>query len=129
MTREEARKAVEVINAYADGKEIQYAVRSVGQGWKDLPEGETPKFNFSAFYYRIKPEPAYRAFKSKDECLNEMMKHHPFGLLYETIPTIYVNINTIENLGISCGKNTYDYNIAFVKFNFADGEPFGIRKE
>lgn len=129
MTREEARKAAEVILAYAEGKEIQLMVRTEGQGWKDLPEGEEPKFNFSGFNYRIKPEPTYRPFKDKEECWAEMQKHQPFGWIRETLTDAYININGIDRLCVCCDEDAHEYCKAFDGFTFADGTPFGIKEE
>ena len=76
MTREEAKKLLPIIQAFAEGKTIQYETRD---GWIDLdalyPHSDTLS------KYRIKPEPKYRPFKSQEECWNEMLKHQPFGWL------------------------------------------------
>ena len=57
MTREEARKAAEVMMAYADGAEIECRVRLTGKEWNRI---NGPWFNWFTFEYRIKPEPKHR---------------------------------------------------------------------
>lgn len=53
MTRDEAREFVKVVQAYADGKEVEG--RTIGSvRWQPLDE---PVFNCSVRQYRIKPEP------------------------------------------------------------------------
>lgn len=130
MTREEAKNAAEVMLAYAEGKEIQLMVRSGGQRWKDFPEGEAPKFNFSSFDYRIKQEPTYRPFKDKVECWNEMLKHRPFGWINYGIRCL--NIIGMDCKGIDISDDgsieyiNYKDCLQFLTFN--DGTPFGIKE-
>lgn len=50
MTREEARKAAEVMLAYADGKEIEYLYNGE---WEDALN---PTFDWYEEEYRIKPK-------------------------------------------------------------------------
>lgn len=77
MTREETRKAAEVMLAYADGKDLQIC----GQGSNKWADVVIPVFNWELNLYRIKPEPTYHPFKNADECFEEMKKHEPFGWL------------------------------------------------
>lgn len=76
MTREEIKNLLPVMQAFADGKEIQY-VNSEGR----VSDKETMFDDVSyAFRYRIKPEPTYRPFRNVEECWAEMQKHQPFGI-------------------------------------------------
>lgn len=65
MTREEARKAAEVMLAYANGEEIE--VLSFGE----YEPCKSPSFNWldgrGLRNYRVKPKPTYRPFKDKEE--------------------------------------------------------------
>ena len=69
MTREEAKELLPIIQAFADGKTIEY--RRSGGAWK---VAHTPTWS-SCLFYRIKPEPKYRQFKTNEECWQEMLKH------------------------------------------------------
>ena len=73
MTREEAKKLLPILKAFADGKNVQVFYENE---WITLSEFN---FNKSPNMYRIKPESEYRPFKTKEECWNKMLKHQPFG--------------------------------------------------
>lgn len=75
MTREEAKQKLPIIQAYAEGKEIEMFINN---RWVNA---ESPGFIMELKNYRIKSEPKYRPFKTKEECWNEMHKHPDFGWL------------------------------------------------
>lgn len=132
MTREEAKKLLPFIQAFSEGKTIQWLTGS-GE-WYDVVGNDTIDFEFLAdrkTKYRIKPEPKYRSFRNAEECWNEMKKHKPFGWIkckegYFNI--VYVNnfyVGLADNDGsriLLASKNSYQDN------TFADGTPFGIRE-
>ena len=128
MTREEARKAAEVMMAYADGKDIEYRFGNVP--WSTLRGDDNERqlcFDFNISEYRIKQETKYRPFKDKEECWNEMQKHQPFGwvMARETFRQVLI----IGNYYICLEGITFDYNEAFEEVKFLDGTPFGIKEE
>lgn len=114
MMREEAKELMPIIQAFADGKKLEFLNKD--NTWEECEE---PLFCSEPKRYRIKPEPKYRAFKSQEECWNEMMKHHPFGWVKKK--DNYVNITLIPKES--------SYNLDLKNFTFADGTPFGIREE
>ena len=132
MTREEAKELLPIIQAWAEGKNIQFL--SDGE-WHDINQAD---FTCYPDKYRIKPEPKYRPFKNQEECWNEMLKHQPFGWLkskkdgrYRSIgelswpdelETVYIAFSTSEAL-----SRCVDY--VFDEYTFADGAPFGIKEE
>ena len=75
MTREEAKELLPIMQAYAEGKTVQYLNKEYN--WQDFDDQSF----FGGVSYRIKPEPKYRPFKSQEECWNEMLKHQPFGYI------------------------------------------------
>lgn len=115
MTREQAKAMLPIIQAFAEGKTIQY--RTSNNEWVDTYK---PSFSELPTKYRIKPEPKYRPFKSRDECWNEMLKHQPFGWL------INRDAQYINPLSIGDGKDFVNW---FNLYTFADGTPFGIKEE
>ena len=129
MTREEVKEMLPIMQAYAEGRTIQFLD---GGKWLDLYESD---FYKSPERYRIKPEPKYRPFKTKEECWNEMQKHQPFGWLKnkERESVILIgNVYMDKEVLIVWATNEKDYNSASMVFNkyvFADGTPFGIREE
>ena len=132
MTREEAKELLPIIQAFADGKTIEY--RTSGGAWK---VAQTPTWS-SCLFYRIKPEPKYRPFKTKEECWDEMLKHQPFGWLKskkngsfccigevswsDAFRDVHITYSTNESLAHSTIS-------VFNEYTFADGTPFGIREE
>ena len=77
MTREQAKELLPIIQAFAEGKTIQF--KNTFGAWIDIPNNGKVCFDKELTEFRIKPELKYRPFNSKDECWNEMLKHHPFG--------------------------------------------------
>ena len=131
MTIKEIRDAAKVMEAYANGKKIQFLDEY--NNWIDVTN---PTFNWSIYIYRIKPEPKYRPFKNQEECWNEMHKHSNFGWIkgnttgeYKQIVRIYnYKSELIFNIGYN-GSADYSSETLFNSYTFADGEPFGIKEE
>lgn len=130
MTRENVKKNMDIISAFAEDRVIQI-INEKGE-WVDLIERdglliETIAEDPNSF--RIKPEPKYRPFVNTEECWTEMLRHKPFGWV----------INKKYNTRHSVTKVEYDGSViisyednrtrkgAFDDFTFADGLPFGVR--
>ena len=132
MTREEAKELLPIIQAFADGKTIQF--RTNNSYWIDLLDNDL-EIN-ALFEYRIKPEPKYRPFETKKECWDEMMKHQPFGYIKEKLSNNVVIItkistNNLDNelyFYISNYTSRYKVGELFDYCTFADGTPFGIKE-
>ena len=94
MTREEAKKFLSIIEAWAEGKMIQY---KFVDGWRDanIEPNIEPLFS-DISKYRIKPEQKYRAFKDKEECWDEMHKHPDFGWVKYKETGSYVMVSNIN---------------------------------
>ena len=75
MNREQAKKILPIIQAFAEDKKIQ-AYNPLTKEWYD--KYESIDFNSESPKYRIKPETKYRPFKDAEECFEEMKKHQPF---------------------------------------------------
>ena len=120
------------MQAYAEGRTIQFLD---GGKWLDLYETD---FYESPERYRIKPEPKYRPFKTKEECWDEMLKHQPVGWLKskengsfccigevswsDAFRDVHITYSTNESLAHSTIS-------VFNEYTFADGTPFGIKEE
>ena len=131
MTREEVKKLLPIMQAFAEGKAVEYL--NDEKGWIECGN---PSFWEDPKHYRIKPEPKYRPFKTKDECWNEMLKHKLFGWI--TNKSQYLLIACVRQWNIECIPDTgsgvlYSRTLTFAEaleqgYTFADGTPFGIKE-
>ena len=123
MNRKEAKILMPVIQAFADGKDVETKTSS---GWISI---ENMSFAGNPDSYRIKPEPKYRPFKDAEECWQEMQKHQPFGWVKEKERNVRTVINYVHNDGVmfSCGSVLFER--LFDIYTFADGTPFGVKLE
>ena len=127
MTREEIKKMLPILQAFADGKTIESrCIKGDKSLWYD---DEDPSFD-DDLEYRIKPEPTYRPFKDAEECWLEMQKHQPFGWVKwnDVRYNIYVVSSTSVCL-INGNCANMDFAYAYQKLTFADGTPFGVKVE
>lgn len=142
MTREEAKTMLPIIQAFAEGKEIEFRSKGFDEEWKKV--NEIPGLSYSSFDYRVKSEPKYRPFKDADECWQEMLKHEPFGWVKEKdnkpsyrllacisenteAPVCFASYGSV-NRGVVIHSSSR-FGKMFNAFTFADGAPFGIKKE
>lgn len=127
MTRKEVKEMLPVLQAYAEGKEIENLVNGKYYRVLEICSGMNPK----AKDYRIKPDPEYRPFEDTEECWQEMQKHQPFGWVRAkedkslSSITLMISERDIFINGIG-GSTMYDL---MEKFTFADGAVFGILEE
>ena len=142
MTREEAKELLPILKAFAEGKAIEF--RTIEGTWEELPD---PLFQ-NPYKYRIKPEPRYRPFKTQEECWNEMLKHQPFGWIYNKNDSCYYCIISVDEDKIELSPEMQPHSETTIKeyymensyidfvtaledyeYTFADGTPFGIKEE
>ena len=133
MTTEEIKRRSELYSALAEGKTIQ--IKNTDGEWSDV---QPIKLNYipEELVFRVKPEPKYRPFKTQEECWEEMLKHQPFGWLKSIRKQEKVHIGRVFEvkdfalitLSINEGINN-DSSYFFNEYTFADGTPFGIKKE
>lgn len=131
MTRGEAKQLLPIIQAFAEGRPIQYRMKDIKSAkWNDIYKNYH-EFSPHSFQYRIKSEPKYRPFKDAEECWAEMLKHQPFGYTYDRLNNIRDCITKVATTGVSYDSPTVviSFEEVFDKFVFADGVPFGIKVE
>lgn len=128
MDRKEATELLPIIQAYAEGKEIEIFDKTMKM-WKTAM---LPHFDCDSNNYRIKPGPKYRPFKDAEECWQEMQKHQPFGWVKRKENEHYSLITDVDDIryGISLNERSgFDMNYVWVNYTFVDGTPFGIKVE
>ena len=127
MTREEAKELLPIIQAWAEGKSIQFQTDS--GSWSNITKDLYPCNHPSL--YRIKPESEFRPFESQEECWNEMHRHSDFGWVVNKNTKSIYHINAVWDDAISLdkGETSLHYLDAFVHYEFPDGTPFGVKKE
>lgn len=135
MNREKAKVLLPFIQAFSEGKTIQFI--SNGE-WVDIA---SPSFMLNPERYRIKPESKYRPFKDAKECWQEMQKHQPFGWLKDknkdselrNIQALTEEMLTITDgvyfHGIRLVEEYHIFEEAIEEYTFADGTPFGILED
>ena len=127
MNREKAKELLPIIQALADGKEIEF-FHPIRNEWVSTLE----VFN-DQFSYRIKPGPTHRPFNNKGELVASMMEIKlPFGWVRFKDLKEFSQILYISNDGIVCSSGsetvTYTYEEAFENLTFLDGSPFGVKE-
>ena len=134
LTREEAKEMLPIIQAWADGQTVDWYDPAIG--WR--LSGFTMDFDKKPNFYRIKPEPKYRPFKTREECWNEMHKHPDFGWVkvnvnvtceYEQIVRICDYRKTELTFNIANSDDVYTSEMMLNSYTFIDGTPFGIKDE
>ena len=134
LTREEAKEMLPIIQAWADGQTVDWYDPAIG--WR--LSGFTMDFDKKPNFYRIKPEPKYRPFKTREECWNEMHKHPDFGWVkvnvnvtceYEQIVRICDYRKTELTFNIANSDDDYTSEMMLNSYTFTDGAPFGVKDE
>lgn len=130
MTREETKKMLPILVAFAEGKAIESrCVKGDKSLWYN---DEDPSFD-NDFEYRIKPEPTYRPFKDAEECWQEMLKHPPFGVVKDKYFANYQTHRAFTCLTTKgcyfCGYEDETFESGFKNLLFSDGLPFGVKIE
>lgn len=125
MNREHAKELLPIIQAFAEGKIVQF--KNSFENWVDCDE---IMFNWPPKVYRIKPKPKYRPFVNLEECWQEIQKHNPFGWIKYKTDNVYSFIVKVDKDYVYLAVNEYwSFDTLLKKYTFADGTPFGIKEE
>lgn len=140
MNREQAKVLLPIIQAFSEGKQIQW-LKPDSDEWIDVVGGDNVDFEDlteSNVAYRIKPESKCRPFKDTKECWQEMQKHQPFGWLKPVNECINkakaINISSIgcdDEYPIKFTNDCDEYGFKYLckECTFMDGTPFGVKIE
>lgn len=132
MIRENVKKNMDIISAFAEGKVIQ--ILNERDKWVDLTEREglpMGTLEETPDIFRIKPELKYRPFKDAEECWAEMQKHQPVGFMKfkDTESGYYMLTGIARGVGVGINDSLFSYDRVFDDYIFADGTPFGVKEE
>lgn len=128
MNRKEAKELLPIIQAFAEGKPIQYRYKGNKTAkWEDVDK-ESHEFAPEFSMYRVTPSLKYRPFKNVDECWQEMQKHQPFGWLKDKNDGHLTLITVVDNDNMMAlnGRTGWDFLGMMNNYVFADGTPFGM---
>ena len=125
ITRENAKELLPILQAFAEGKQIQDKIEGVTD-WVDTDEINF-EYEGQKIKHRIKPESQYRPFKTQEECWNEMLKHQPFGWVVTKNCKVMYHIDSVYNF-LCVGYIGYSFDEMYQKYEFTDGTPFGIKE-
>ena len=114
MERAETEEAIAVMQAYVDGKTIQYRPRTVGSEWTDVVGN--PNWSWYNNHYRVKPQVKYRPYISPEECFDNLRCD---GWLKRREGRVYMRINRLDMY--------IDYQKMFKEYTYVDGTPFGLK--
>lgn len=130
MDRNQAKKLLPIIQAYAEGKTILVKDKRLSDEEDSWSETDDCSFNIEKFDYRIKPEPKCRPFKDAEECWSEMLKHQPFGWVKDRNGSKFV-IENVDSRGFVevYDEGTCTFKEVFENRTFVDGLPFGVKVE
>ena len=133
MNRKEVKSFLPILQAFADGMEIECRTKpgtisaGIPNEWTEIKE----ICFWNNVEYRIKPEPKYRPFKDAEECWQEMQKHQPFGWLKDKNDGHRTLITVVDNEDMMAlnGITGWDFLSIMNMYVFSDGKPFGAKIE
>lgn len=96
MTREETKKAIEVMQAYVDGKTIGY-MRDDGNGNLYFSESESPAWNWFHSNYVIKPQSMKVTKKEKELMKQIWVKNKKTENVYAVLDKKLITDDYIDN--------------------------------
>ena len=127
MNRKEVKSFLPILQAFADGKEIECNEEDKWYKVLEICNEMNPQD------YRIKPEPKYRPFKDAEECWQEMLKHQPFGWIKpksDDVISKFMLIDSLMDKVVTVRTNVrFKYHELLEHYTFYDGTPFGVKIE
>ena len=129
LRREEVKELLPILQAFAEGKQIQDKI----EGLTDWVDTDVINFKYEGqkIKHRIKPEPKYRPFKTKEECWDEMHTHSDFGWVKFCNSICFIQNISFNKITVISDEEICptSFEGGFTNMKFADGTPFGIKEE
>lgn len=121
MTREEAKKMLPIIKAWAEGREVEY---NDGGSWMWI-DGDNIRLDVPAEWYRVVPR--YRPFRDNRECMRALQEHGPL-IDRMTGATYFVSVLLDNYFYVNGEEERITYEKGFKRFVFSDVVPFGVKE-
>ena len=121
MIREEARKMLPIIKAWAEGRYVEY---NYDGKWRRIA-GDNIQLDVPAEWYRVVPR--YRPFRDNKECMKALREHGPLADRM-TGATCFVSVLLDNYFYVNGEEEKVTYDEGFIRFIFKDGEPFGVKE-
>ena len=129
LRREEVKELLPILQAFAEGKQIQDKI----EGLTDWVDTDVINFKYEGqkIKHRIKPEPKYRPFRTKEECWDEMHKHSDFGWVKFCNSICFIQNISFNKITVISDEEICptSFEGGFTNMKFVDGTPFGIKEE
>jgi hypothetical protein len=124
MKRDEVEGLLPIIQAFGDGKEIQFLNHD--NKWVSM-EGMTVTFSSHPSRYRIKPGPTYRAFANEQEFEPHCDKWISRATSSEPDLRGYIKVSGYDHFGVWIAQTRYGYgDLIHDGRKFKDGTPCGV---
>lgn len=125
MTKEAIKDALPILQAYAEGKEIE--MQEDGE-WVNAGAITANEVCLEPKQYRIKPEKKFRPFRDAEECIAEMSKHQPFGWIKAGTHRWPIQEITENGVVVAVGIG-FAFKDLLPRYQFLDGSPMGIEAD
>lgn len=119
---------IAIMQAYAEGKKIEYKVNGHDEYWAQWVIQEEPQWDWGWYDYRIKPEPHYRPYANAEECFKDVLKH---GGWIKNTSGQYIHILAVGESAMAYAENiSFPYERACQFWVWADdNSPCGVKEE
>lgn len=131
------KEKIEVMQAFADGKQIQTRSVLSNSDWVDM--NREPSWNWTINNYRIKteePKSAFRPYKDTDEMIEDLKQRFLINNPSCSMPLIWIKVKDSEyqeaflitGFGgsyIETNTNLYGLDLSFKELAYLDGSPVG----
>lgn len=123
------KEMIEVMQAYEDGKTIE--CKQKGQCDSMWIVVRSPDWNWYYYDYRVKAEPIYRQYFTKEELLKDLQERHynyHNVWLKSKIDGTLSMITEYSDKRVMFGSHYLTFSNTFENYTFEDGTPFGIKE-
>lgn len=126
MTKEQTKEAIKVMQAYCDGKQIQFKGDINNEyPWNDT---EDPVWDWGEFAFRVKPEPKLRPYTFEEMC--EAVKKHGVFIKVKNDNIVFALVG-FDEVNIFFNDSVSEIYHEFLDNNvwLDDNSPCGIMEE